>query len=336
MKIVSFYNEPWEKEYLAEKLSAYDIVFYDGILQDHADVSDADVEAMLVFVKSHVGAEEMDQFPNLKYIGTRSTGFDLIDLDEAKKRGIVVSNVPTYGENSVAEMAFALLLALSRRIYDGYKQVVEESNFSPKGLTGFDLRGKTLGIVGTGHIGSYAIRMGKGFSMDVIAFDPNRNEALAQELGFRYVDSLDELFAQSDVISLHVPHNEHTHHMINMESIGKLKKGSVLINTARGPVVETMAMVKALEEGILAGAGLDVLEEEDVMMDEMALLREEVPTSEELRNVLANQYLIDHPRVIVTPHNAFNTAEALQRILDTTVENIEGFTKGEPVNVVGK
>lgn len=124
--------------------------------------------------------------------------------------------------------------------------------------------------------------------------------------------------------------------MINMESIDKIKKGAVLINTARGPVVETMAMVKALEEGILAGAGLDVLEEEDVMMDEMALLREEVPTSEELRNVLANQYLIDHPRVIVTPHNAFNTTEALHRILDTTVENIEGFTKGDPVNVVEK
>jgi D-lactate dehydrogenase len=336
MKIVSFYNEPWEKEYLAEKLKGHEIVFYDGILQDHEDVADPDMEVLSVFVKSHVGAKEMDQFPNLKFIATRSTGFDHIDLEEAKARGIVVSNVPTYGENSVAEMAFALLLALSRRVYDGYKQVVEESNFSPKGLTGFDLKDKVLGVVGTGHIGSYAIRMGNGFGMEVIAFDPYGNEELAKELGFRYVDTLDELFGQSDVITLHVPHNEHTHHMINMESIGKIKKGAVLLNTARGPVVETMALVKALEEGILAGAGLDVLEEENFMLDETALLREDMPTSESLRNVLANQYLIDHPRVIVTPHNAFNTTEALHRILDTTVENIEGFVKGEPMRVVGK
>jgi len=334
MKIISVGNEQWEKEYLSSRLPGQEMVFVDGFLQDRTDVSDPSAEMLCVFVSSHVGATELDRFPSVKYIVTRSTGFDHIDLTEAVKRGIVVSNVPTYGDNSVAEMAFALLLALSRRIYDSYKQVVEHTNFSPKGLTGFDLKGKTLGVVGTGHIGAYAIRIGKGFGMEVIAFDPFKNDALANELGFRYVGSMDELLGLSDVITLHVPHNDHTHHLISMESIAKIKKGAILINTARGPVVETLAMVKALEEEILAGAGLDVLEEEDFMLDETALLHTEAPTAEKLRNVLANQYLIDHPRVIVTPHNAFNTKEALERILATTIENIEACVSGVPKNVV--
>jgi len=334
MKIISFSNEEWEKDFLSTHLPTHTFTFEDGFMQDRTDISDPDAEIVSVFVSSHVGAMEMDRFPKLKCIVTRSTGFDHIDLTEAAKRGIVVSNVPTYGENSVAEMAFALLLALSRRIYDSYKQVVETSSFSPKGLTGFDLKGKTLGVVGTGHIGVYAIKIGKGFGMDIVAYDPFKNDALAAELGFRYVDSFDELLGMSDVITLHVPHNEHTHHMINVGNIGKIKKGAVLINTARGPVVETIAMVKALEEGILAGAGLDVLEEEDFLLDEDALLHMEHPNGEKLKNVLANQYLIDHPRVIVTPHNAFNTKEALERILSVTVENIEAFIAGAPKNIV--
>ena len=334
MKVVSFSNEAWEKDFLTKRLPEQTFVFEDGFMQDRTDVSDAEAEAISVFVTSHVGAMEMDRFPQLKFITTRSTGFDHIDLVEAEKRGIIVSNVPTYGENSVAEMAFALLLALSRRIYDSYKQVIETGSFSPKGLTGFDLKGKTLGVVGTGHIGVYAVKIGKGFGMDIIAYDPFKNDALAAEFGFRYVDSFDEILATSDVITLHVPHNDHTHHMINMGNVKKIKKGAVLINTARGPVVETMAMVKALEEGILACAGLDVLEEEDFLLDEQALLHMEHPNGEKLKNVLANQYLIDHPRVIVTPHNAFNTKEALERILMVTADNIEVYVKGELQNVV--
>lgn len=334
MNIVSFGNEQWEKDYLTARLPGHTFTFVDGFMQDRTDVADTEAEIVSVFVSSHVGAAEMDRFPKLKYIVTRSTGFDHVDLNEAAKRGIVVSNVPTYGENSVAEMAFALLLALSRRIYDSYKQVVEKTSFSPKGLTGFDLKGKTLGVVGTGHIGVYAIKIGKGFGMDIVAYDPFKNDALATELGFRYVDSFDELLGASDVITLHVPHNDHTHHMINMNNIAKIKKGAVLINTARGPVVETLAMVKALEDGILAGAGLDVLEEEDFMLDETVLLHMEIPAAEKLKNVLANQYLIDHPRVIVTPHNAFNTKEALERILAVTAEDIEAFIAGAPKNIV--
>jgi len=333
MKILSFYNEEWEREYLTERLVDQDIQFFDGHLQDNSDVTDDKAEILTIFVKSKIGAGELDRFPNLKAIVTRSTGYDHIDLEECKKRNITVSNVPTYGENTVAEMAFALLLALSRRIYDGYKQVVEDGNFSPKGLTGFDLKGRTLGVVGSGHIGQYAIRIGNGFGMKVIAFDVHQNEDLAKELGFEYV-SFDELLERSDVVTLHVPYNEHTHHMINQENISKMKKGSVIINTARGPVLETDAVIKGLQSGTLAGAGLDVLEEEEHMLDGMDLLMEDKPNSEALQTVLQNQYLIDHPNVIITPHNAFNTTEALKRILDTTVENINAASEGKAINLV--
>jgi len=333
MKIISFYNEEWERDYLIKKLPDVEIVFLDGTLQDHADIKDDEAEVLSVFVKSKVGAKEMDQFPNLKFIATRSTGFDHIDLTEAGKRGIVVSNVPFYGANTVAEQAFALLLNLSRRVYESYRRVLEEGSFSPEGLRGFDLKGKTIGVIGTGHIGAHMIKMAHGFDMKIIAFDVKKNEELEKEFGVRYVE-FDELLAQSDIITLHAPYNTHTHHMINTDNIDKIKKGAYLINTARGGLIETKALITALEKGILAGAGLDVLEEEEYMLDDTALITEPHPNPESLCVVLANQYLIDHPGVLITPHNAFNTKGALERILDTTAENIRSFIKDEPVNIV--
>lgn len=334
MKIASFYNKEWEKEYLTKKLEGHEVVYYDDTLQDHTDLKDDSVDVLSVFVKSPVSAKEMDQFPNLKMIATRSTGFDHIDMEEANKRGVIVSNVPTYGENTVAEYAFAIILALSRRVYESYDRVLKIGSFSPEGLDGFDLKDKTIGVVGTGHIGKYSIKMAKGFSMNVIAFDVRHDEAAARELGFTYVE-FDELLAQSDIITLHAPYNEHTHHMINDGNVGKIKKGAYLINTARGGLVETSALIKALESGSLAGAGLDVVEEEGYMLDDIGLLMDNHPNPESLRTLLANQYLIDHPRVMIMPHNAFNTREAVERILTTTAENIFSFTNGNPINMVG-
>jgi len=333
MKIVSFYNEEWEQDYLKKGLTGFDVSFLDGSMHDHTDLKDEQAEVLSIFVKSTVGPKEMDQFPNLKFIATRSTGFGHIDLKEAEKRGIVVSNVPLYGANTVAEQAFAILLSLSRRIYESYERVLKEGSFSPQGLRGFDLKGKTIGIVGTGNIGAHAAKMAHGFGMNIIAFDIKKNEEIEKELGVKYVE-FDELLAQSDVITFHAPYNKHTHHMINMDNIDKIKKGAYIINTARGGLIETDALVSALEKGIIAGAGLDVLEEEDYMLDHMALLTEEHPNPESLHNVLANQYLIDHPGVLITPHNAFNTEGAIGRILDTTIENIKAFEKGEPINIV--
>lgn len=334
MKLVYFYQDESEKEFFSQNLEGNNnITFLKGSIQDNLDYNDDEAEIISVFVKSNIGAEEMDKFPNLKFIATRSTGFDHIDLEEAQKRNIIVSNVPTYGENTVAEFAMALLLSVSRKIYPAYNNILEEGNFSQKGLQGFDLRGKTIGIVGTGNIGKYMIKMLKGFDMKVIAFDINRNDELAESLGFEYVE-FDDLLGSSDIISLHVPHNPHTFHMINKENISKIKKGAYLINTSRGEIVETMALVEALEKEILAGAGLDVLEEEGYMADDLELLFEGHSNPEELKTVLANQYLIDHPQVIITPHNAFNTKEAIERIHFTTIKNIQAFEKGEPINLV--
>lgn len=335
MKLVYFYNEEWEKEYVAGKMAGWEVEFLQGTVQNHGDYRNDDAEALAVFVNSHVGAVEMDRFPKLKFIAARSTGFDNIDLVEAEKREIKISNVPTYGENTVAEFAFALLLALSRKIYDSYKRIEDTGSFSKEGLTGFDLKGKTIGVVGTGHIGLNSIAIAKGFGMNVLAFDVFRNEEQAAKIGFTYA-TFDDLLSQSDIITLHAPYNPHTHHMINKENVGKIKHGAYVINTARGGLVETDALVWGLEKGIIAGAGLDVLEEEEYTGDEVALLMQEHPKAEELRVLLENHYLIDHPRVIITPHNAFNTREAITRILDTSLGNLESFQAGAPTNLVVK
>ena len=332
MKITYVYNEDWEKDYVTSKSPEHSFSFLKAPLED-SQSSDEDTEVLSVFVNSHIGAAEMDRFPKLRFIAARSTGFDHIDVAEAHRRGIIVSNVPSYGENTVAEFAFALLLALSRKIYDSYHRIAEKGSFSQDGLRGFDLKGKTFGVVGTGRIGRHAIKMAKGFDMNVVAYDPFPTPAVAEELSFEYL-SFDDLLSRSDIISLHAPYNEHTHHIINMGNIGKIKRGAYIINTARGGLIETTALVKALEEGIVAGAGLDVLEEEGHMKDDIELLTSPHPKEEELKTLLANHYFIDHPRVLVTPHNAFNTQEAIERILNTTTENIKAFVNGAPINVI--
>ena len=332
MKIHYFSGEAWEEAYVRAKLPTEDIAFHEGTLAMYPELTDPEATTLCVFIDSHIGATEFDRFPALKLIATRSTGFDHIDLAEAKARGVTIATVPFYGENTVAEFAFALILALSRRIPEAEGRV-RAGTFSPNGLRGFDLEGKTIGVVGCGHIGMHVIRMANGFGMKVIGFEMHPEEALARANNFTYVP-LQELFAQSDIITLHVPYNAHTHHLINKENISTIKKGAYLINTARGAVVETEALVEGLQSGILAGAGLDVLEEEGDLTDETALLSAPHPNETALRITLDNHYLIGHPRVIVTPHLAFNTTEAVERILDTTIENIRHFEAGTPTNVL--
>lgn len=333
MKIHYFSGESWEEGFVREKLTGQDITFHEGPLSSFPDLTDPEAEVLCVFIESRIGEAEMSRFPNLKLIATRSTGFDHIDLAAAKARNITVTNVPFYGENTVAEFAFALLLAVSRRVIDADERVREQGTFSPTGLRGFDLAGKTMGVVGTGHIGAHLIKMAQGFGMKVVGFDAFPNADLAHTLGFEYLP-LPELLATSDIISLHVPYNEHTHHLINRDTIKTIKKGAYIINTARGAVLETEALIEALKSGIIAGAGLDVLEEEGELADEAAFLTAPHPREEELKIALANHYLISHPRVIVTPHVAFNTQEAVERILNATIENIQHFAAGSPTNAV--
>lgn len=334
MNIHYFSGEAWEEHYVREKLPNEEIVFHPEPLGALPELADPDATTLCVFIDSSIGEAEMKRFPAVKLIATRSTGFDHIDPAAARARGIAVANVPFYGENTVAEFAFALILALSRRIIDADERV-REGTFSPQGLRGFDLAGKTIGVIGTGHIGTHLVRMAQGFGMHIIAFDAYPNQDLSHALNFSYV-SLDELLAQSDIVSLHVPYNPHTHHLINKENIRGMKKGSYLINTARGAVVETDALVEALKSGILAGAALDVLEEEGELSNEETLLTSAHPNESALKIALENHYLINHPRVIVTPHLAFNTKEAVERILNTTIENIKQFGAGSPTNLVAQ
>lgn len=333
-KVLFFYNEDWEKDYFESRFNSDSEVDYKkGNVQDYSDISDDEVEIISVFVGSKIGVEMMNRFSNLKYIITRSTGFDHIDLVEAKKRGIQVSNVPAYGSKTVAEFTFALILAVSRKIFPAYEQVLEEGSFNKEGLRGFDLEGKTLGVLGTGKIGKHVIKIAKGFDMRVIAFDRHPEKDYAQKMDFEY-SSLEDVLEQSDVLTLHLPYNSETHHLLDDNAFEKMKKGVVLINTSRGAIIETSALVEALQNGIVKGAGLDVLEAEIYMGNELDLLRDEKSKEEDVDTVLKNQYLIENPNVIITPHNAFNTQEAIERIFDVSLENLKAYQKGELINLV--
>lgn len=289
------------------------------------------VEIASVFIYSSLRAETLRRMPRLKMIATRSTGLDHIDLVVCRKRKITVSYVPSYGENTVAEHTFALILALSRKVHQAYFRTTR-GDFSFEGLEGFDLNGKTLGIIGTGHIGLHAARIARGFGMRVIAYDVRPNPFMAETLGFKYVP-FERLLGTSDIITLHAPYSPQTHHMINKDNIRKIKRGALLINTARGGLVETEALTLALDQGILAGAGLDVLEGEELIKEERQILSKEF-SMERLRTLLQNHILLNRENVVITPHIAFNSREAFQRIIGTTATNIEAFLAGRPENTV--
>jgi D-lactate dehydrogenase len=332
MKTLFVYRSEQEREYVQESLRGHEVVFVPGPLSEHT-WDGTGIECVSVFVTSPIGEAELAKLPDLKLIATRSTGYDHIAVPLARSRGIVVTNVPSYGEHTVSEFAFALLLALTRNMIKANEQVVEDGSFSAEGLTGFDLNGKTLGVLGTGRIGKNMLRIGRGFGMRLVAFDAYPDAQFAAEVGVTYA-SLTEVLAQADVLSLHLPELPETHHIINKDAVSAMKRGAILINTARGALIDTEALVWGLKEGIIAAAGLDVLDEEGYVADEMRLLGDAHPKAESLKTLLFNHYLIDHPNVIITPHMAFNTREALQRILDTTIDTIDAFARGEIKNAV--
>jgi D-lactate dehydrogenase len=331
---IAFYEiADWEAIYIKQRLdSSADISFFPVIFSE-TDLPNENVEVLSTFTSSQVTEKVLQALPNLKLIVTRTTGFDHIDLKACEKHGVTVCNVPTYGENTVAEFAFALLLSLSRKIYPSVKRVREEGRFDFEQLRGFDLKNKTLGVIGTGHIGTYMVKIAHGFGMNIIAHDLYPNPKLAEEFGFVYA-TLDDLLAKSDVISLHLPYMESTHHIISKNNISKVKPGAVLINTARGGLVETEAMVDALKQGILSGVGLDVIEEEGFIKEEMHMILDGHPNEAKMRTILADHELMHMENVLITPHNAFQTTEAIMRILDTTVGNIQSWNNNEPKNIV--
>lgn len=330
LKISFLEIKDWEKDYLKSRLPFHELIF-DGEDFNNTAVKGGDFEILSVFIYSNINREALDLMPALKLITTRSTGFDHIDLAQCQQRGIQVCNVPFYGENTVAEHTFALILSLSRNVHKAYVKTLR-NDFSLDGLKGFDLKDKIFGVVGAGHIGLHVIRIAKGFGMKVVAFDVNQDKFLAEVLGFEYLP-LEEVLRISDIVSLHVPYNSHTHHLINRGNIKLFKKGSILINTARGGVVETEALLWALDNGILSGAGLDVLEGEEFIKEEKQLLAS--PNQKEaLANLIKDHIILKKENVVFTPHIGFYSQEALERILDTTVQNIIAFTDGKPQNIV--
>jgi len=321
MKIAIFDVDAEKKTFFEKILGEIDVQYSSQEFTQEMAEKNCDCEILAIRINSKISSEILEKMPNLKCIATQSTGFDHIDIEACRKRNVAVCNVPLYGEYTVAEHTFALILALSRNVHKSYVRTIK-GDFSTEGLQGFDLQGKTLGVVGTGHIGLHVIRIAKAFSMKVVAFDVLENNFLADVLGFSYC-SFDEVLENSDIITLHVPHSVHTHHMINSESIQKIKPGALLVNTARGGVVDTKALIQALDEKILAGAALDVIEKEEKILH-----------SEKNEEIIKNHPLLFRDNVVFTPHIASQSKEAQQKILQTTAENILNFIAKKPSNLL--
>ncbi len=332
MKIAVFELEAWEREAFQKLADEHELVLTDRQLSLDNAAEFADAEVLCIFIYSDLGANVLRQFPKLKLITTRSTGFDHIDTDYCRQHNIVISNVPRYGDNTVAEHVFALLLAISHRLPEAIDRT-RRGDFSQKNLQGFDLRGKTLGVLGTGHIGRHVCRIAKGFGMEVVAYDVQPDHDFADELGICYATQ-PQLLISSDVITLHVPYNQKTHHLLSTEQFQIMKQGVVLINTSRGDVIDTRSLLQALASGRVRAAGLDVLSEEPSIREEAELIRTIFSRTHDLDSLLIDHVLLRMRNVIVTPHSAFNTREAVQRIIDTTIDNIQMFANGTPENLV--
>lgn len=325
-KVIAYGLQDEDKNYFEQQLTAASIeVDFQSASIDLGKL-DEKAEVISVFVNTPVTREVIEHMPNLKLIATRSTGFNHIDLEAAKEHHVTVSNVPAYGGSTVAEYTFALLFMLTRRMT---AVLAESTSDSPdRSLErGIDLHSKTIGVIGTGSIGRGVAQIAKGLGMEVLGYDVYPNEESARSIGFSYVD-IDSLLAKSDVISLHIPSTAENYHFLNSEQLNKLKDGAIVINTARGELIDTAALADALYSHKVGAAGLDVLENEYLLNPK----RRSETSSNEATVVTA---LLAMPNVIITNHNAFNTREAVQTINHVTTENIiHFFTNGEVHTVI--
>lgn len=346
MSLYFLETEKPEREFFAQELDDLDPEFGEA----PEDIP-ADAGTLSIFIYSGITREFLDRHPKLRFIASRSTGVDHIDLRACAEQGVVVSNVPSYGENTVAEHTFALILALSRRLREALQANVKR-DFSFESIRGFDLKNKTLGILGSGKVGLHVARIARGFGMRVLAYDVAPQPFLGEILDFDYV-GLDELLRRSDIITVHLPLIESTCHLLNRDAFAKCKHGVLIINTARGRLIDTRALSEAMESGVVAGAGLDVIEDERVFRKRFAQivaeqitdhLHSDTPAQEpsranperarELQELLTQDVILARANVVFTPHIAFNSVEAIERINRTTVENIRAFLAGKPINVV--
>ena len=340
MKIVFFDVDKLTGQYLKTRPACKcNIILLENSIETMTDeqyeqIKDAAVISVFVHSSEVMGEKLLSKFPSLKLIATRSTGYDHIDLNYCKSRAISVVNVPKYGEATVAEYTLGLLLNVSRKIITARNDMFD-GVYKVKRYTGFDLYGRTIGIIGTGAIGRHVIKLAKGFGMNVLAYDLYPNEEFQRIYNINYV-SLDELYAGSDVISLHAPSTKENYHLLNDGAFSKMKDGVIIINTARGDLIDGEALYRNILSGKVGGAGLDVLENEDFIIHDDIMLEQENMNMNFAINTIVNAKLLKHKNVIVTPHVAFNSADAVHRILETTIKNIESFADGKLISSVIK
>lgn len=318
MKKIAFfdaksYDKIWFDKLFKDK---YEISYYEYKLNiDTAQLTEG-FNVVVAFVNDVLSAEVLAALVKNKveFVAMRCAGYNNVDVKAAYEK-IHIARVPGYSPYAVAEHAAALLLCLNRKIHKAYART-RDHNFNISGFTGFDLKGKTVGVIGTGRIGQVFIDISKGFKMDAIAYDPYP----LKDSDIKYV-SLDEIFKQSDIISLHCPLTEDTYHLINDENLQKMKDGVVLLNTSRGALIDSEALLKSLKSGKIKAAGLDVYEEESEFFFEdfsNVIIKDEILSA-----------LLALPNVIITSHQAFLTDEALENIASTTLSNIDDFYAGK-------
>lgn len=317
MKVAVFSTKIYDREFLLAANEAaqspHELIFHETQLNNQSSLLAQGCAGVCCFVNDHLDAEVLAQLAALgvKQVALRCAGFNQVDLGAAKNHGIHVARVPEYSPHAVAEHALGLILTLNRNIHRAYHRV-RENDYSLNGLLGFDLFGKTVGVIGTGKIGQVFARIMQGIGCKVIAFDPEPNQSLINA-GITYV-SLDELWPQADIISLHCPLNADTHHLVNYVSIATMKAGTMLINTGRGGLIDTPAVIKGLKTKKIGYLGLDVYEEEGNLFFE--------DQSNQLLQDDVFARLLTFPNVVITGHQAFFTREAMTAIAKITIANI--------------
>ena len=316
-----------EKSFFKKALEGYELYFYNSE-KDNYKQFDQTIEVLSVFVDYEVTKDIIDHLPKLKLINCRSTGFNNIDVDYAKSKGIMVANAPGYGATSVAEYVFGMILILSRKLGVVFHETFEDE-VDRVAERGWDLSSRTIGIVGLGAIGRGVAKIAHGFGMNILAYEPyNKDAEFAIQHGVEFVNDLSYLCRESDIVTLHVPYTGDNHHLLNTKLLEQMKSTALVINTSRGELLNTLQLARMLHEGKLAGAGLDVIENESFLINPNATIELATSGSEravdKLKHALAILSIKNMPNVVITNHNAFNTVEALRKINDMTVENIKG------------
>ena len=321
MKIAFFSTQPYDKEYFERYNTEHDILFFETRLNEQTANLASGCNAVCAFVNDQLSAGVLKALKGIgiKIIAQRCAGFNNVDVVTAREIDIAVVRVPAYSPHAVAEHALALIMTLNRKTHKAYNRV-REGNFSLDRLTGFDLYGKTVGVIGTGRIGQCFARIMQGLGCKVVAFDIVVNKEL-EVLGIEYL-SLKEVLGQSNIVSLHCPLTEQSKHLINNDTLGIMKNGAMLINTSRGALVDTKAVITALKNGKLGYLGLDVYEQEEKLF--FHDLNENIITDDILVRLLG------FPNVLITSHQGFLTDEALTQIAIITLQNISDFENNRP------